>query len=90
MKKRNLIVLSIITAGAAGVGTYLLKDKSNRIRLKEYMKMPAKEKDNRLEDDFPIHKAGHPHPENVPDNEMVSEGAQFGVQYYNRLRQDEE
>lgn len=32
---------------------------------------------------FPVEKSGHPDPEDVPDNKMVDEGSQYGVQYYN-------
>jgi hypothetical protein len=32
---------------------------------------------------LPIEKAGNPHPKDLPDNDMVSEGAQYAVQFYN-------
>jgi len=80
-------MLSMVTAGVTGVGTFLIKHRSDRKKWEEYINMPrgSKNEDNQ----FPIEKAGHPHPENLPDNEMVSEGAQFGVQYYNHLKNAE-
>lgn len=32
--------------------------------------------------------AGHPDPQNIPDNKMVDEGAMTSVQYYNEEVQD--
>lgn len=36
---------------------------------------------------LPIQKAGHPDPLDIEDNKMVSEGAQYGIEYYNRTEQ---
>ena len=38
----------------------------------------------------PDSNTGHPDPYDVPDNEMVSEGAQTSVHYYNQEVQDNE
>ncbi|KKB42495.1 hypothetical protein [Bacillus thermotolerans] len=54
-----------------------MKDKMNRGSAN-----PSKE-------EFPVLKGGHPHPEDVADNKMVSEGSQFAVKYYNEEEQQQ-
>ncbi|HEX7064551.1 MAG TPA: hypothetical protein VF199_05730 [Bacillales bacterium] len=76
-------------AGLAGIGTYLLKDKSTRGRLTDYIRIRKDPDPGKNETSHPIEKAGHPHPENTEDNKMVSEGAQFGVQYFNRIKKSQ-
>lgn len=35
---------------------------------------------------FPIQEAGHPYSDNLENSKMVSEGSQYGIDYYNRLQ----
>lgn len=74
---------SYLLAGA-GIGTLiLLSTKSSRNKLLstfyQFQEMIGLKKKN----GFPIKKAGHPDPHDVEDNNMVSEGAMYSVQYYN-------
>lgn len=86
MNKSKWLTVSTISAAVAGSAAYFFKDNT---RFKQYLSdqkrkyLSTKENDS---GDLPIEKAGHPHPENIPDNEMVSEGAQFGVQYYEKKK----
>ncbi|WP_442598032.1 hypothetical protein [Neobacillus sp. D3-1R] len=76
---------SYLLAGAGiGIGTLvLLSTKSNRNKLVsafyQFQEMMGLKEKNR----FPIKKAGHPDPHDLEDNNMVSEGAMYSVQYYN-------
>lgn len=79
MKKKKVVLFSATGAVMAGVGTYLFKEKADRIKITG----SHKEVDDNV---FPIKKAGQPEPENIPDNKMVSEGAQFGVQYHDQVK----
>jgi hypothetical protein len=92
MKKRYIIS----ALGAAGVGTagYLLKDKENRDKLLE----TAKSVTEMLKNDEQIStldEAGIPDQTDNQDLEqfenakMVSEGSQFGVDYYNKAKAEE-
>ena len=40
-------------------------------------------------DVIPVQKAGNPDPMDVEDNKMVSEGAMYGVNYYNENLQEQ-
>lgn len=86
MRKRNLVAISAISAGISAAGTYLLQNKPARDKLVNFVRIKM-DGGGIDEDQFPIEKAGHPGPDNMADNEMVSEGAQFGVQYYNHARE---
>ncbi|MGW8262695.1 hypothetical protein ACWHAR_22210, partial [Bacillus sp. LR--39] len=35
---------------------------------------------------FPVDKAGHPDPQDIEDNKMVSEGSMYPVQYYDEKK----
>ena len=73
---------------SAGVSALLwLYPKENREKVKETLRQ-WKQKQSSSEtvkklDAFPIEKAGHPDPYDLEDNNMVSEGAMYAVQYYN-------
>lgn len=90
MKKRY--ILSAV--GAIGAG-YLLANKENREKLKHNVKFYAKRLQNNNTDDFfdtTLEDAGRP--DQTDNNElaqfenakMVSEGSQFGVNYYNEVK----
>ena len=39
-------------------------------------------------DDTPVTKAGNPDPQDIEDNQMVSEGSMYGVNFYNQNKQE--
>ncbi|KZZ83330.1 MULTISPECIES: hypothetical protein [Bacillaceae] len=95
MNKRNGLIISGVALSTAGVAaTVYLKDRSRREKVTDGVKqaqdkvvsMFSKSK-NKEEDNFPIDKGGNPDPQDVEDNKMVSEGAQYSVQYYNDNKQ---
>ncbi|WP_373895897.1 hypothetical protein ACUL41_11080 [Virgibacillus natechei] len=92
MKKRY--VLSAGAIGAAVTG-YFLKDQENRDKLKQNAKIVTdKFKANKNDEDTLLEDAGIPDqlaessPEQRDNAEMVSEGSQFGVQYYNEVKEE--
>lgn len=87
-KKNNTMLLATIAAGAYA---YFSK-KENRDKAQvAFQNMKTKvesfvntQKLNRT----PETKMGYPDPYDIPDNEMVSEGAQTSVHYYNQEIED--
>ncbi|OMP66938.1 hypothetical protein BTO28_09870 [Domibacillus epiphyticus] len=81
--------LGYLLVGASAAAWWLSKDE-NRSKFDGWM-TKAKQKFNGettpSDDAFPIHKAGNPHPEDIADNKMVNEGAQYAVNYYNKKEQ---
>jgi hypothetical protein len=79
-------VFTTFTLTTVGVTTYLLSNKDKRKRVLDKIKkvynpfitFHKNNYDSRL-----IKKAGHPHPHDEGDNNMVSEGAMYSVNYYN-------
>ncbi|NGP44545.1 hypothetical protein G4V62_06080 [Bacillaceae bacterium SIJ1] len=92
MNRKRVIwsTVAVGAAGAAAASVVLLKDRNNRERLMEtYNEWSQKMKDTlSSQENLPIDKAGFPDPQDIDDNKMVSEGAQFGVQYFNAQEQD--
>ncbi|MEK4029946.1 hypothetical protein MKZ02_15680 [Pseudobacillus sp. FSL P4-0506] len=74
----------------AGAAAWWLSKEENRNKFDSLVNT-AKEKMNMdvqpSTEEFPVLKAGHPHPDDIADNKMVSEGSQFGVKYYNEKEQ---
>lgn len=86
MKARSLNILAGVGVGSA----LLLAYKPNRDRLKKVgsklrESLPLDNPSN--QEELPIDTIGHPHPDDVQDNEMVSEGAVYSVEYYNKSKQ---
>lgn len=85
--KRKYLLISGIALSTAEITTYLLKQSSNRVMAKMMMKdfkekvIPIMKKDQNSP--LPVEKAGHPDPLDIEDNEMVSEGSIYPVNYYN-------
>ncbi|PLR80039.1 hypothetical protein CVD25_15840 [Bacillus canaveralius] len=82
-------VKSYVLFGVGVTALWLaLKPNSNKIEFystklrKKFM--PGKQLPNSLP---PLEKAGHPDPEDIEDNKMVSEGAMYSVNYYNEVKQ---
>ncbi|MED4525233.1 hypothetical protein P9257_13520 [Bacillus velezensis] len=88
MKQKLLI--SGLAVSTVGVTSYLLKDKSNRLKDKSNRQkvmnfirnMKTSLSGKQDIESFPVNKAGNPHPEDIEDNKMVSEGSMYPVQYY--------
>ncbi|WP_082234301.1 hypothetical protein [Halobacillus massiliensis] len=85
MKKRWII--TAIGAAAGSTAAFFLKDEGKRQQVMEKTKaLPGKFKKS---EDLPIKEAGNPEEQNHENAKMVSEGSQFGVQYYNDLTEKE-
>ncbi|KQU59999.1 hypothetical protein [Rossellomorea marisflavi] len=80
---KTFLVGATVTAGSIG---WLLSSKEKRNQLHNIRhgivtKIKKKSRDI-------VDKGGVPHPQNVEDNKMVSEGAMTSVQYFNETKQD--
>lgn len=73
------VMTTAVAAGALGTVIYALNDKSKRNKVKN--KLRTSRSSNSIEIDK---NAGHPDPYDVNDNTMVSEGALYAVQRYNK------
>ncbi|OZU90447.1 hypothetical protein CIL03_04685 [Virgibacillus indicus] len=96
MKKRY-IVSAVGAAGATAATGYFMKNKDNREKVKEKVKTATnkvKNYGNGLSKTF--EDAGKPDQSSEKDlaqlenAKMVSEGSQFGVQYYNENKEEME
>lgn len=88
MKKRAILLSGLALAG------YYLKDKERRDHLFEKINEMKNQfmntnssNHNKIPEEFPIEKGGHPYPQDFEDNKMVSEGSQYSVKYYNENEQ---
>ncbi|ASK63621.1 hypothetical protein CFK37_16375 [Virgibacillus phasianinus] len=95
MKKRYL--LSGIGAIGAGVAGVVLKDKNKREKLKltienttTKIKNMNKEKETTLEDAGIPDQVEDKDQAQLENSKMVSEGSQFGVNYYNEVKNEED
>lgn len=82
--KRNLLII-LIAAIASFISVSLVNEKRRKevldrlIDLKRSIQL-------RNNTHFPIQEAGMPYTDNLENAKMVSEGSQYGVNYYNRLK----
>ncbi|WP_339146120.1 MULTISPECIES: hypothetical protein [unclassified Sutcliffiella] len=89
MNTRQLKKPLLIAGAASLTSAGLLAYKPYREKVVQYSKriknkvIPLKYRNTSL----PIEKAGNPDPEDIQDNKMVSEGAQYSVDYYNKKMQ---
>jgi hypothetical protein len=77
---------SLVAVGIGATAAILLSNKPNRIKAESVLRdWKRKMKPNlyATSDQLPIEKGGNPDPEDFADHEMVSEGAQYSVQFYN-------
>ncbi|MGP4040433.1 hypothetical protein ACTWP4_11170 [Gracilibacillus sp. D59] len=85
MRKRNVVGM----IGAAGMATtlsFVLMDKSKReIMMNKWNEWKKSVQKN--DTSLPIEEAGDPGKDNLENSDMVAEGSQFGVNYYNRVKQ---
>lgn len=92
MKKRNII--TAVGAGVIGAGaaSYFFLNESQKSKIKESVNNLLHKQMNTGESTF--EKAGHPDQMDAKDAadlenaKMVSEGSQFGVQYYNEKQEE--
>lgn len=82
MNKRPIKILAGVGIGSA----LFLAYKPNRERVKDWGSqlkdiLPSS---NPSDNVFQLENVGHPHPEDIQDNKMVSEGAMYSVDYYNK------
>lgn len=94
MKKRYLI--SGVGAIGAGVAGYVLKDKEKRDKVMSTVKKTTSKLKNNNDKNTTLEEAGIPDESEKKDiaqlenSKMVSEGSQFGVNYYNEAKEEEE
>lgn len=87
---KQKLLLSGLAVSTVGITSYLLKDPSNRQKAREFihsMKMKITKQPDM--ETFPVDKAGHPDPQDIEDNKMVSEGSMYPVQYYDEKRSNQ-
>ena len=88
--KRVLSMSSLLAVGVGASAALWLSNKPNRIKAETLLRdwkrkiMPTVYQKS---EELPIHKGGHPHPEDTEDNKMVDEGAMYSVQFYNEKLQ---
>lgn len=82
----NKKITSALGGAAVVTLSYALMGKSRRAQIKnKFQKISdsLRKKDT----DLPINPAGHPEDSSLENAEMVSEGSQYGVNYYNKAKQ---
>ena len=88
-KKNNALLIATLVAGAYA---YFSK-KENRDKAQVAFNNAKKKVESFIEHQKLDHdektKTGYPDPYDVPDNKMVSEGAQTSVHYYNQEVEDD-
>ncbi|UOQ47995.1 hypothetical protein MUN88_18370 [Gracilibacillus caseinilyticus] len=85
MQKRNMIGMVGAAAGVATI-SYMLMDKNKRSMLMDKWS-DMKDYLNTENTDLPIEEAGDPGKDQLENADMVAEGSQFGVDYYNKVKQ---
>ncbi|KAB2331883.1 hypothetical protein [Bacillus mesophilum] len=79
---------SYLLAGVGITSVLLLANKANRNKVQTVtVKFKNMIKDRFSNENLPLKKAGHPDPQDIEDNKMVSEGAMYSVTYYNENEQ---
>ncbi|WP_027963062.1 hypothetical protein [Halalkalibacillus halophilus] len=80
-------IVSSVVAAVTGLVAYLMVDENRRSETKNNL-IKAKQKLTG-EKDLPIDQAGKPEIDQLENADMVSEGSQFGVQYYNEVKSED-
>lgn len=83
--KRNVLIV-LVAMFTSLISVVLINEKNRKeilARLTD-LKRSIQLKNNHH---FPIRQAGDPFADNVENSKMVSEGSQYGVDYYNRVKQ---
>ncbi|CDQ19886.1 hypothetical protein [Halobacillus karajensis] len=85
MRKRW--IFTAVGAVAGGTLAYFMKDEDTRNQMKD--KAKSIQDSFGKSNDLPIEEAGQPETDSLDNSDMVAEGSQFGVQYYNELTEKE-
>lgn len=88
-KKQKNGGFGYLLVGASAAAWWLSKEE-NRSKFDGWMSQAKKKLNGESmpsSETFPVQKAGNPHPDDIADNKMVEEGAQFAVDYYNKKEQ---
>lgn len=86
MKKMLSISSIVAAAGVGATAAVWLSNKPNRIKAESALRdwtRKIKPTVYAKSEHLPIEKGGHPDPQDIADNTMVDEGAQYSVQFYN-------
>lgn len=89
MQNNSTSMKSAVMLGVGAAALWMAMKPENKTKLTEMATqlkdklMPAKTTV------IPVQKAGNPDPLDVEDNKMVSEGAMYGVNYYNENLQNQ-
>ncbi|MFS0751973.1 hypothetical protein [Oceanobacillus sp. 1P07AA] len=86
MKKRY--VVSAVGAVGAGIASYYLMDSNSRYKLKKMAKSSAKKVNRVFENAGVPDQSDEQELDQLENAKMVSEGSQFGVQYYNEKKNE--
>jgi hypothetical protein len=82
----RVVNMSSLVAAGIGASAVWLSNKPNRIKAESMLRDLKRKVIPSVyakSEQLPIEKAGNPHPQDFADNDMVSEGAQYSVQFYN-------
>ncbi|GAA4066936.1 hypothetical protein [Amphibacillus indicireducens] len=82
--KRNFLII-LVAAVTSFVSVFLLNQNRQNKVLEELTDL-KRSMQLRNNTHFPIQEAGLPYTDNLDNAKMVSEGSQYGVEYYNRLQ----
>jgi hypothetical protein len=84
--KLDLPIKSLVVVGMGAYAARWLSSKPNRLKAESVLrdwKHKIKPSPFVKSETLPIHKGGNPHPHDLEDNNMVSEGAMYSVKFFN-------
>ncbi|WP_040207044.1 hypothetical protein [Neobacillus jeddahensis] len=84
--KRVVSMSSLAIVGIGASAAMWLSNKPNRIKAETFLREWKRKMIPTVfekSEELPIEKGGNPHPHDIDDNNMVSEGAMYSVQFYN-------
>ena len=90
MKRMVPVTSLIVVAGMGASAAMWLSAKPNRLKAESVLrdwKRKIKPSPFDKSEHLPIEKGGNSHPHDLEDNNMVSEGAMYSVQFYNEKMQ---
>ncbi len=87
---QNNLKQALVIGASAAAAWVAANPKENTQKIK-HVSLGLKDKISALRrpegDATPVTKAGNPDPQDIEDNQMVSEGSMYGVNYYNQTKQ---
>lgn len=87
---RTLGMKSVMAIGLGTSVVLWMSCKPNRIKVENTLReWKRKVKPSPIDQcvTLPVEKGGNPHPHDIEDNNMVSEGAMYSVKFYNEKKQ---